>query len=326
MGFWRFLPRTQNHADKLPDRRSPSNIRKSSARPERHRVSFALLIDETGDEACIGLSGLRADLSFASDCRQTGAQAGIESHRQKRGWAEDFTLDLEACIFCELCVQVCPTDAIVMCRAPSSPDTVGRLGPHDGQAVRKPEAKPLSWGTGGKLMKCKIRRAAKPNQRKAAGTKNRRKLAQKNKKVAKQKLPKPLPNPPKEAAPAAAKETRGRDHGFCQGTSTSDGRKACGGCGSRSQTDRSSFPSECAGRTKTDTAEQKPTGGPMIEQSRLWPRRWLHCAGGPFWLRGQKAQFTACCGRWWCPGVRCCTPCSKRRCSRAFKCFCTSVA
>jgi len=32
----------------------------------------------------------------------------------KRNWAKTFLLELYACEFCELCVQVCPTDAIIM--------------------------------------------------------------------------------------------------------------------------------------------------------------------------------------------------------------------
>src|SRR5262249_23653764 len=40
---------------------------------------------------------------------------------KKRGYADDFVLDLNACIYCELCVQVCPTDAIVMTREPELP-------------------------------------------------------------------------------------------------------------------------------------------------------------------------------------------------------------
>src|ERR1700731_3806433 len=33
---------------------------------------------------------------------------------EKRNFAKTFTLELYACEFCELCVQVCPTDAIIM--------------------------------------------------------------------------------------------------------------------------------------------------------------------------------------------------------------------
>jgi formate hydrogenlyase subunit 6/NADH:ubiquinone oxidoreductase subunit I len=40
-----------------------------------------------------------------------------------RGWANSFILDLQACIQCELCVQVCPTDAIVMLHGMETPTT-----------------------------------------------------------------------------------------------------------------------------------------------------------------------------------------------------------
>ena len=36
---------------------------------------------------------------------------------EKRNYAKAFTLELYACEFCELCVQVCPTDAIVMMKS-----------------------------------------------------------------------------------------------------------------------------------------------------------------------------------------------------------------
>jgi formate hydrogenlyase subunit 6/NADH:ubiquinone oxidoreductase subunit I len=36
---------------------------------------------------------------------------------KQRNYAKTFTLELYACEFCELCVQVCPTDAIVMMKS-----------------------------------------------------------------------------------------------------------------------------------------------------------------------------------------------------------------
>jgi len=36
---------------------------------------------------------------------------------EKRNYAKVFTLELYACEFCELCVQVCPTDAIIMMKS-----------------------------------------------------------------------------------------------------------------------------------------------------------------------------------------------------------------
>jgi len=35
----------------------------------------------------------------------------------KRNFAKTFTLELYSCEFCELCVQVCPTDAIIMMKS-----------------------------------------------------------------------------------------------------------------------------------------------------------------------------------------------------------------
>ncbi|MBI4887314.1 MAG: 4Fe-4S binding protein, partial [Acidobacteria bacterium] len=36
---------------------------------------------------------------------------------EKRNYAKTFALELYACEYCELCVQVCPTDAIVMMKS-----------------------------------------------------------------------------------------------------------------------------------------------------------------------------------------------------------------
>jgi formate hydrogenlyase subunit 6/NADH:ubiquinone oxidoreductase subunit I len=40
-----------------------------------------------------------------------------KNKEKKRNYARTFTLELYACEFCELCVQVCPTDAIIMLRS-----------------------------------------------------------------------------------------------------------------------------------------------------------------------------------------------------------------
>ncbi len=67
---------------------------------------------------------------------------------KRRSYAKDLVLDLNACIFCELCVQVCPTDAIVMMRLPEEPGysreelflSMDRLYENEAQAP--------GWGTG----------------------------------------------------------------------------------------------------------------------------------------------------------------------------------
>jgi NADH-quinone oxidoreductase subunit I len=76
--------------------------------PDRFRGVLALTYDgETGEENCIG----------CRLCEYICPPQVIKVEMlkaEKRNWAKTFTLELYACEFCELCVQVCPTDAIVM--------------------------------------------------------------------------------------------------------------------------------------------------------------------------------------------------------------------
>mgnify|MGYP003347633743 CR=1 FL=1 len=79
--------------------------------PDRYRGLLALTYDkETGEENCIG----------CRLCEFICPPAVIKVEMQKaeaRNYAKSFTLELYACEFCELCVQVCPTDAIVMTKS-----------------------------------------------------------------------------------------------------------------------------------------------------------------------------------------------------------------
>jgi NADH-quinone oxidoreductase subunit I len=79
--------------------------------PDRFRGILALTYDkETGEENCIG----------CRLCEYVCPPQVIKVEMlkaEKRNWAKTFTLELYACEFCELCVQVCPTDAIIMMKS-----------------------------------------------------------------------------------------------------------------------------------------------------------------------------------------------------------------
>jgi len=78
---------------------------------DRFRGLLALTYDkETGEENCIG----------CRLCEFICPPAVIKVEMlkgEKRNYAKLFTLELYACEFCELCVQVCPTDAIIMMKS-----------------------------------------------------------------------------------------------------------------------------------------------------------------------------------------------------------------
>jgi len=79
--------------------------------PERFRGILALTYDkETGEENCIG----------CRLCEYVCPPQVIKVEMlkgEKRNYAKTFTLELYACEFCEMCVQVCPTDAIIQMRS-----------------------------------------------------------------------------------------------------------------------------------------------------------------------------------------------------------------
>ena len=79
--------------------------------PDRFRGVLALTYDkETAEENCIG----------CRLCEYVCPPQVIKVEMlkaEKRNFAKTFTLELYACEFCELCVQVCPTDAIIMMKS-----------------------------------------------------------------------------------------------------------------------------------------------------------------------------------------------------------------
>ncbi len=122
-------------------------------RPERFRASFALLHDEQGEESCVAC--LLCEKACPSGVIKIKAGPKRESPAtgKKRQYLEDFTLDLTACMQCELCVQVCPQDALVMVNRPEAPGycredlllTKDRLFANE-------KAVPLAWANATRLL------------------------------------------------------------------------------------------------------------------------------------------------------------------------------
>ena len=84
---------------------------KQRAYPDRYRGLLALTYDPaTGEANCIGCRLCE----FV--CPPQVIQVEMLKS-EERNYAKTFTLELYACEFCELCVQVCPTDAIIMMKS-----------------------------------------------------------------------------------------------------------------------------------------------------------------------------------------------------------------
>ncbi len=89
---------------------------------------------------------------------------------EKRNYAKTFTLELYACEFCELCVQVCPTDAIVMMKSfdLSTGDRRELLLDKDRLHAIGLQFQP-SWATGNRCATCRRRRRRRRPRAHAAG-------------------------------------------------------------------------------------------------------------------------------------------------------------
>lgn len=114
--------------------------------PDRYRGLLALTYDkETGAENCIG----------CRLCEFICPPAVIKVEMLKgqgRNFAKSFQLEMYACEFCELCVQVCPTDAIVMTKSfdMATSDRRNLLLDKDRLHVLGLQHE-VSWGVGTKL-------------------------------------------------------------------------------------------------------------------------------------------------------------------------------
>lgn len=121
-------------------------------RPERFRASFSLRKDEHGEELCVAC--LLCEKICPSQVIALKASPKRESPvtGKKRQYADDFTLDLSACLQCELCVQVCAQDALVMVGQPQAPG----YGREDlfltMDTLYANAALPAAWANGTRLM------------------------------------------------------------------------------------------------------------------------------------------------------------------------------
>ena len=121
----------------------PTSVRPTT---DRFRGLLALTYDkETGEENCIG----------CRLCEFICPPAVIKVEMlkaEKRNYARTFLLELYACEFCELCVQVCPTDAIIMMKSfdMSTADRREMLLDKDRLHALGLQHEP-SWATGNRL-------------------------------------------------------------------------------------------------------------------------------------------------------------------------------
>lgn len=128
--------------------------------PSRYRGLLALVYEkDTGEEACIGCRLCE----FVCPPQVIKVEM-LKS--EKRNYAKAFTLELYACEFCEMCVQVCPTDAIVMTRSFDMPTADRRelLLDKDRLHALGKQFQP-SWATGNLLRDMQ----APPKKEKAEG-------------------------------------------------------------------------------------------------------------------------------------------------------------
>ncbi len=122
-------------------------------RAERYRgASFALPDDEHGEIACIACLACERICPSQVISMKSGGKRESPVTGKKRAYVEEFTLDLSACLQCELCVQVCNSDAIRMTREPEPPAFAREELVLDLARLRaNARDKTLAWGRGTEL-------------------------------------------------------------------------------------------------------------------------------------------------------------------------------
>lgn len=121
-------------------------------RAERYRTSFALPDDEHGELACIACLACERICPSQVIKMKSGGKRESPVTGKKRAYVDEFVLDLSACIQCELCIQVCNSDAITMVREPETPAFAREDLVLDLEKLRaNARNKTASWGRGTKL-------------------------------------------------------------------------------------------------------------------------------------------------------------------------------
>jgi NADH-quinone oxidoreductase subunit I len=121
-------------------------------KPERYRASFCLTTDEHGELSCVAC-GLCEKICPSQVIKvKAGAKRDSPVTGKKRMYPDDFTLDLSACLQCELCVQVCGSDSIQMVSVPEKPCYSREELFLTFDKLRANEKVPLAWATASRLM------------------------------------------------------------------------------------------------------------------------------------------------------------------------------
>ena len=82
--------------------------------PEHYRGRPTLVTDETGPRSLRRLPALRIHLPAARDHDHAGRNSGRRPVCQGRKIPEEFDIDMIRCIYCGMCEEVCPEQAIFL--------------------------------------------------------------------------------------------------------------------------------------------------------------------------------------------------------------------